>query len=725
MQIHNRILAIISVLVIALGVSGQVLDLRSRHIADRYKASAYRQFNKVSAADEDGGEQVYLPTVMRLAPGTNAADLEALGVKLMRQRRDLVLAFVPAERIDQLVTFSGINRISISEPNRPALDRALPVCHADELIGIAPGMPRKWTGEGVVVGLTDIGIDPWHPNFLTKEGEPRIKRLVTYRDTLGVRNVATPLDAEGFVTDDSDDWHGTHVLGILAGGYEDTPYRGIASQAEIVATASMLTDACILDGVEEVIDYAHSVGKPAVVNMSVGSYTGPHDGSTLFNQYLDMLGEEAVIVMSAGNEGWTNMYFNHQFTTSEPRKSVCITDHKWYNCQRNYGSADFWSKDEREFQLALEVRDMSDFSMVATFPFKGNADAREWEIASPGRGTTDNAEHSAVFDRYYTGYFRLTAGVDPDNGRFHIYTSMDLSCTDRIGEMGRYFVTVTLQGEPGVEVDAYADAYQVEFNHGGTSRFAQPNSDRSISDIACGENVIVVGACTTRNTVPTLGGPVLDYTHFNEGEIGVWSSYGVLDDGRSLPHIGAPGCYLISSVSGEFINQHPEYEDLMSYKTTVDGRDAWWIGEAGTSMSAPYVAGVIALMLEEDPTLTVHEIREILMSTADTDMPDALDTRWGAGRLNAVVAMRRVMELNGVSNVGVDDAPSCEVSCDGRNIIITNASSIGGAASVYSLDGRCLISTDMQGMRTVIDASHLPTGIYVVHTPTSAHKIRK
>lgn len=708
---------------IAFGVSGQVLDLRSRHIADRYRAYSSRQLSKSAATGEDV-DNTYLPTVMRLAPGSSVADLEAMGVKVMRQRRDLVLAFVPADRIDQLVTFSGISRMSISNPNRPALDRALPACHADQLIGLTPGMPRKWTGEGVVVGLTDIGIDPWHPNFLTPEGEPRIKRLVTYRDTLGVRNIATPADPSALVTDDSNEWHGTHVLGIMAGGYEDTPYRGIASQADIVATASMLTDACILDGVEEVIDYARAVGKPAVVNMSVGSYTGPHDGTTLFNQYLNMLGEEAIIVMSAGNEGTTNMYFNQKFTSAEPRKSVCITDHKWYNCQRNYGSADFWSKDDREFQLALEVRDMSDFSMVAAFPFKGGVDAREWEIASPGRATTGNAEYSAEFDRYYRGYFRLTAGVDPDNGKFHIYTSMDLSCNDLIGEMGRYFVTVTLQGEPGVEIDAYADAYQLEFNHGGTSRFAQPTSKRSISDIACGDNVIVVGAFTSRNTVPTLGGPALDYTYFNEGEIAPWSSYGVLDDGRSLPHIGAPGCYLVSSASDAYVDAHPEEKDFLTARTMVDGRESWWIGQAGTSMSAPYVAGVIALMLEEDPTLTLDEIRDILIATADRDMTDASDTRWGAGRLNAFAAMRRVMELNGVGGVGADDTALCEVNYDGQKIIITSTV-VGGTASVYALDGRCLISVDIKDIRTEIDASHLPGGIYIVHTPTSSHKVRK
>ena len=37
---------------------------------------------------------------------------------------------------------------------------------------------------------------------------------------------------------------------------------------------------------------------------------------------------------------------------------------------------------------------------------------------------------------------------------------------------------------------------------------------------------------------------------------------------------------------------------------------------SGTSMAAPHVAGIVALMLERNPNLTVREIREILAQTA-------------------------------------------------------------------------------------------------------------
>lgn len=716
MQIHLRLIAIISAGVLALNLGAQVLDVKSRHIVDRYSAHS-------SAMRKAAEEQVFLPAILRLTDGaTTIADLEEMGAKVLRQRDDLVLAFVPVDRIDQLVTFSGVNRVSVADPNRLTMDRALPFSHADRLIGLAEGMPRSWSGRGVVVGLTDDGLDPHHPNFLTLGGEHRIKRMVTYKDTLAVKTVAT--DPAEFVTDDVEEWHATHVLGIMAGSCTATPYRGIASEAEIVATMSQLTDACILDGVEEIIDYARGVGKPAVVNMSLGSFTGPHDGTTLFNQYLDKLGKEAIIVMSVGNEGKIKLYFRHQFTPEETTKSVCITDVKWWNCQRNLGSADFWSQDDREFQLALEVRDMSTQTIVATFPMQGGSDAREWEIAAPGYATTAAAVHSDEFDKYYRGYFRLTAGTDPDNGRFHIYTSMDLSCTDLIGEMGRYFVTVTLQGDPGVTVEAYADGYQLEFNQGGSGKFARPSADRSISDIACGHNVIVVGAATSRNTAPSLAGPILDYTWHVEGEMAPWSSYGVLDDGRSLPHISAPGCYIVSSCSADFVRKHPDVEGELSAKAIVNGQEAWWVSECGTSMSAPYVAGVVALMLEEDPTLTVEEVRQILVDTADRDIPHADDIRWGAGRLNAVAAMTELLRLNGVGDVVVD-GDDCAVVVEGNNIIIVSSSDSTEPIRVYALDGRCVLNAALQGHHTVIDASSLPSGIYIVSTLYATHKIKK
>lgn len=62
---------------------------------------------------------------------------------------------------------------------------------------------------------------------------------------------------------------------------------------------------------------------------------------------------------------------------------------------------------------------------------------------------------------------------------------------------------------------------------------------------------------------------------------------------------------------------------------------------SGTSMATPFISGVIALMLDADPTLSVDEIREILTSTA-TKMPGRADWEVGAGYVNAYAAVDKV-----------------------------------------------------------------------------------
>jgi serine protease AprX len=59
---------------------------------------------------------------------------------------------------------------------------------------------------------------------------------------------------------------------------------------------------------------------------------------------------------------------------------------------------------------------------------------------------------------------------------------------------------------------------------------------------------------------------------------------------------------------------------------------------SGTSMSSPHVAGIVALMLEANPLLTVAEVKEIIQQTA-TNMPGRADWEVGAGYVNAYAAV--------------------------------------------------------------------------------------
>lgn len=64
---------------------------------------------------------------------------------------------------------------------------------------------------------------------------------------------------------------------------------------------------------------------------------------------------------------------------------------------------------------------------------------------------------------------------------------------------------------------------------------------------------------------------------------------------------------------------------------------------AGTSFSAPHVAGVVGLMLSRNPSLTPAQIKSILQSTA-TPMPNC-NGKCGAGLLNAFAAVKAVAPL--------------------------------------------------------------------------------
>jgi serine protease AprX len=71
---------------------------------------------------------------------------------------------------------------------------------------------------------------------------------------------------------------------------------------------------------------------------------------------------------------------------------------------------------------------------------------------------------------------------------------------------------------------------------------------------------------------------------------------------------------------------------------------------SGTSMATPYVAGVVALMLDADPTLTPDEIRQIITETA-TRMPGYADYEVGAGYINAYAAIDKVFNRTRTYNL--------------------------------------------------------------------------
>ena len=122
----------------------------------------------------------------------------------------------------------------------------------------------------------------------------------------------------------------------------------------------------------------------------------------------------------------------------------------------------------------------------------------------------------------------------------------------------------------------------------------------------------------------------------SDDAIASWSSQGpTAIDGLAKPDLVAPGRKVVSLRSaGSTLDQ--ELPDRVVYG--LDPLVPAYFRLSGTSMAAPVVTGVVALMLERTPTLTPAQVKQHLMSTAAPLAYGAADTT-GSGLVSAVAAV--------------------------------------------------------------------------------------
>jgi serine protease AprX len=106
-------------------------------------------------------------------------------------------------------------------------------------------------------------------------------------------------------------------------------------------------------------------------------------------------------------------------------------------------------------------------------------------------------------------------------------------------------------------------------------------------------------------------------------DVAWFSSRGPSADGRTVPHVCAPGEEIMSTVPG----------DIFEFDT-------------GTSMAAPHISGIVALLLEANPNLTPLQIKEILVTTAQKIKGTSDPNASGAGLIDAEKAISKALDLN-------------------------------------------------------------------------------
>ena len=77
------------------------------------------------------------------------------------------------------------------------------------------------------------------------------------------------------------------------------------------------------------------------------------------------------------------------------------------------------------------------------------------------------------------------------------------------------------------------------------------------------------------------------------------------------------------------------------YSSDLKGKYSF---KSGTSMATPHVAGIIAIMLEANPTLSISQIREILKNSTIDLGKSGYDYAFGAGRIDAYKAAVKALQ---------------------------------------------------------------------------------
>lgn len=566
------------------------------------------------------------------ADADKEAILEAYGATLNNDFGDFVTSNIPVDAVESLSQDEQVKLVEMGTPVRRRLNKARPAANVDK-VQAGTDLSQPFLGTGVVVGVVDGGFQYNHITFYdaNNSSELRVKRVLrqasTYRKQ-GYRTKAeyvTQADIEKSQYDDPSDntGHATHVTGIAAGSYAGNSYYGVASDADIVMVSMGTGDDDVIDGVNYIFDYAKSVGKPAVINLSLGQHMGPHDGTSTFDKALDAtVGAGRIVCGAAGNEGDYKLY---QETKLEQNESAIL----YLSPESNfcgYAFIDLWGDNGQTFTAQPVFTDAS-----------GNI---KWSGTKLNATTTSSIEESG-FSSYASGTIRGYAekSTRSSNQRGNITYYLSYAETDDYFTLNSSYkfgikITATSAGTIRGWVEEQTDLY---WEDGQTTH--------TVGEIGGTANgIISVGAFVTNRRS--------GYGLTAAGTIATFSSKGPTSDGRMKPEIAAPGACIASAVPNTSAITSSDYFDKAA-SAKVNGTTYYWGYMNGTSMATPFVTGVVATWLQANPNLTPDQIKEIMAQTAQTDSYTGTcpNNTWGYGKIDAHAGLLKVLETTDIKHL--------------------------------------------------------------------------
>ncbi len=675
---------------------------------------------RLGVAMAPGGE---VRVLLEEAPGTGGVGaLAALGVVEEERIGRTVVARIPAEALADVARSGAVRRVEAMRRRRPMLAAARAETGVDAVFaGTGAGLARAYTGSGAVVGVVDSGLDLGHLDFSTPTGTRLLAARADYetapRRTFTRAQIdGAPTVARAAMADSAG--HGTHVTGIAAGGgRQKAANRGVAPGADIVSVRTNFFDDSITGGCAYVFQIARAASKPAVCNLSLGGHYGPHDGTSLFERTLSgLVAPGYLIVAAAGNEGEALLHAGGALRANTAATAFFVTD--FFSSEALFNGW-FAPNAVRTVKVVAYSTDANDnlVKEAETAPFTVGGAAAD---AVPLRkGTTSYG---------LVSFESETRNADNGAGQFTLYLEDDLD-GDFEGYIGDWYYDIVVSGTAAGRVDiwdATASGFFYDTSLGGapgTELLGTP--DYSVAMPATARNVIAAGSYVTTNSYVDMNGATQALTDANGaaiaiGSLATYSSRGPSRDGRMLPTVSAPGEVVASALSAIALTTGA----VIASEVAQGGGYAYF---GGTSMASPMVAGIVALMLDANPTLTFDQASRILAETArrDATTGPAASNAWGAGRIDAVAAVRDAARL--VTSAG-DEVRTRALVLDP----IAPSPLRGSTAVRFALDGaapadlfvydalgrvvlRLASAVAVPGIHeATLDASALAPGLYVV-----------